>query len=471
MENWTVGNAVKASQGKLLQGQETWVVKGISTDSRTISPGELFVALSGERYDGHEFIEPALNQGAIGIVVKKGQAYRLPGKEFAWIEVEDTVRALGMMAGVYRSRYSIPIVAITGSCGKTTTKELTAAILTTEKKVLKSPASFNNYIGLPLTLFNLSSEHEVAVVELGANHIGEIHYLSQICQPTVGVITNIGDAHLGYFGSRQEIIRSKGELLESLPKNGYAVLNADDSELEGFYSQCQVKIITFGINQPADIKATKVEFRGREGMRFCLNEKVDICLSIPGIHSVYNALAAAAVARILGYNWDSIQLGLQKTGLALSLRMETVSLPESIILINDAYNANPQSMQAAVEVLVQLANGRKIAVLGDMLELGPAEISAHHDLGKLVARKKVDWLFTVGEKSSISARAAMEEGMGGGRVFSCLSNQQVLEVLLPVLRPGDTILIKGSRRMQMEEIAINLQRYLQRNSLTSRNVV
>jgi len=467
MENWTIGDVVRACRGRLLQGWRDWKIRGISTDSRTLLPGELFVALPGERFDGHEFIGQALARKAIGVVVKEGWTGRTAGREFARIEVEDTICALGMMAGAYRSHYFLPVVAITGSCGKTITKELTASVLSTQKRVLKNPGSFNNHIGLPLTLFNLSVNHEVAVVELGASRVGEIRYLSQICQPTIGVITNIGDAHLGYFGSRQEITRAKGELLEFIPEEGHTLLNADDSQTKELRSRCRAKVITFGINQNADVKATRVEFQGRKGMYFCINEEVDIHLPLPGIHSVYNALAAAAVARILGYQWDSIKSGLEKTGSAVSLRTEISYLLEGIILINDAYNANPQSMQASLEVLDQLADGRKIAVLGDMLELGPEEIKAHYQLGKLVASKKIDYFFAVGERSAICAQAARKEGMKNDRVISCQSNKQALKMLIPVIRPGDTILVKGSRRMRMEEITSELQGYLQKNPLIS----
>jgi UDP-N-acetylmuramoyl-tripeptide--D-alanyl-D-alanine ligase len=454
MEKLSLSEILKATGGKLISGDQGAEIRSISTDTRTLKEGDFFIALKGKNFDGHDFLKDALERKARGALLGKDSGFRTQNSGFIVIKVEDTLDALQDLAGYYRNKFSIPVIAITGSNGKTTVKEMLAHILSKNYSVLKAPASYNNEVGLPLTLLGLSHLKQVAVLEIGTSAPGEVSRLVQISRPSLGVITNIGEAHLEYLGSREKIAREKGELFTRLGPEDKAVLNEDDPLIREMKGKIKARILTYGVEKKADFQAQGVKDRG-ETLEFSL-KGVNINLPLPGYYNVYNALAASATAGALGVDLNLIKEGLESFP-GVPLRMEVTSLG-GLKIINDAYNANPTSMRASLLSLKNISEssapgnrGRKIAVLGDMLELGEESFSFHQEIGKFAA-KTVDFLLTVGNLSKIIVRSALEEGLEEEKVFICQDNKEAAEHLLRITRPGDTILIKGSRKMKMEEV-------------------
>jgi len=454
LERLTVREILEATKGELTSGEQEAEIRTISTDSRTLKKGDFFIALKGENFDGHNFLREAREKGAKGAVIKKDSGLRTQNSEFIIIKVESPLQALQDLAGYYRNKFSIPIIAITGSNGKTTVKEMLGQILSKKYSVLKAPASYNNEVGLPLTLLNLSHLKQVAILEIGTNAPGEVRRLTQISRPTLGVITNVGEAHSGFLGSQEEIAQEKSELFTCLRSEDKAVLNEDDPLVRRMKGKIEAQVVTYGIEEKSDFRAERIKDRG-ESLEFSLKE-VDINLPLPGFCNIYNALAASATAHVLGVSLNLIKEGLESFP-GMDLRMEIVSLG-GLKIINDAYNANPTSVKASLLSLKNIAEkstlnkqGRKIAVLGDMLELGEESFFFHQEIGKFV-RRTVDFLLTVGNLSKIIARSALEEGLKEDKVFICQNNREAAERLLKIAEPGDTLLIKGSRKMKMEEI-------------------
>jgi UDP-N-acetylmuramoyl-tripeptide--D-alanyl-D-alanine ligase len=451
---------MSASDTKLLKEiigrMERMEIKGVSIDSRNIKEGELFVALKGDRFDGHDFVPDAIKKGAWGALVERAaleKKFESLGGLKNILPVEDTLYALQEMARTHRRKFSIPVVGITGSNGKTTTKEMLAGILKQRGPVLKNEGNLNNHIGVPLTLMKLNADHRAAAVEMGMSRPGELDMLTRLVDPTVGVITNIGPAHLEFFGSLDRVAEAKGELLDNLASDAIAVLNADDPFFETLKSKFSGRVLTFGIRNRADVFASRIR-QDTDCVDFTLTadgEAADVRLRTPGTHNIYNALAAAAAALAVDMPLDAIKFGLSDFS-PVAMRSEIKEVRGRTVLA-DYYNANPASMEAALAMLVSLSPGRKsIAVLGDMLELGQAAADAHREIGRTAARAGVEIVITLGALAKHIGEGAVEGGMPQERVFEALAHDEAAELLKKLSGPGDVILIKGSRGMKMEKI-------------------
>jgi UDP-N-acetylmuramoyl-tripeptide--D-alanyl-D-alanine ligase len=446
----------------MIRGDSSTVFGGISIDSRTIERGDVFIALRGVRFDGHQFIKEAMEKGAEGVLIENGflgQTGDLGLGEKTVIAVEDTLRALGDIAKSWRKGHPIPLIAIAGSNGKTTTKEIAATLLEGSFRVLKTSGNRNNLVGLPLTLLDLRAEHDMAVVEMGMNAKGEIERMTEIANPDVGLITNISEAHLEGLGTFEELVRAKGELWHTMRPDGLIVVNQDDVNVMKCAEGYPGKRVTFGLEVPSDVTAQRVRIEGGKGVRFSLalrGEEVEVTFPMMGISSVYNALAGAAVASIFGVQLREIKERLE--GLKpFSMRMEIIRLDNGAIIINDAYNANPRSMELALKVLSEIKDAeREIAVLGDMLELGRFSEEAHARIGEKVASLGVDFLLTLGERAEIIAKKARQKGLNEDRVVVSKDYRDLLLRLKKIIQRGDWILVKGSRSMSMEKIVLGL---------------
>jgi UDP-N-acetylmuramoyl-tripeptide--D-alanyl-D-alanine ligase len=453
----TIGEIVEATGGQLVQGRRGAVVVGVSTDSRTLKPGEIFFALHGEKHDGHDHLKEVMEKGAGGAVVERdvGAGFE-PARTKNLIRVPDTLRALGDLAHAWRKRFDIPVVAVTGSNGKTTTKDMTAAILSEKYRVLKTEGNLNNLIGLPLTLFRLDEEAEAAVVEIGMNRLGEIDRLAEIAAPQVGVITNVARAHLEGLGSLARVARAKGELLGRLPREGLAVLNRDDPSYPRLKRGVRSRLATFGRRRGATVRLLFSRVEDLRGISFVASVKGKrerIRMPVLGGHNIANALAAIAVGDFLKIPVSKMRKALRSFH-TLSKRMEIVPLPKGIDLINDCYNANPDSTAASLAFLKEAGAGRRrVAILGEMLELGSFATRAHREIGMKTARA-ADLLFAVGEH----AGEMMKGFRRRGGVFETV--EAAIPEIVKALRPGDLVLIKGSRGMQMERITEALKNVL-----------
>lgn len=451
-----VNELLKATEGKLISGKEDTTVEAISIDTRTIKPHEAFIAIKGLNFDGHNFIKEAIRKGAACIIKEKqagdkGAAGSLGDRrKIVFIEVENTVAALGEIARFKRRKFSLPVIAVTGSNGKTTAKEMIACVLSKKFKVLKNPGTKNNQIGAPLTLLNLDSSYDLVVLELGTNHPGEIDYLAKICSPSVGVITNIGPAHLEYFNDFKGVLREKYSLLDNLQAPKIAISNADIALLNNEISRkFQGKNFTFGIKNRCDFRATRVRNSGWE-LDFSVKHKFR--LSTPGYYNIYNALASIAVGRIFGMAYADISKALADFEFPPS-RLGLLEL-NSIKFIDDTYNANPLSLKEALDVLDNLdVRGRKIFIMGDMFELGASEELFHRQVGRRVGGI-CDTFITVGKLSKLAASAAELSGFDTKNIFVCDTCAQARDILFNKVIPKkeDIVLIKGSRRMKMEEV-------------------
>jgi len=460
-QTWEVTELLEATGGRLVSGGKEAAWREISTDSRSTQAGEFFLALTGERYDGHEFIRKALDCGAKGLVIN--EAY-ISGKTYDFtddlsvIAVPDTLKALGDIATFRRRQSQASVVAITGTNGKTTTKEMTAGVVGQSFSVLKTEGNFNNLIGVPLTLFRLRQDHEWAILELAMNHPGEIRRLTQICEPQLGIITNIAPGHLEGVKDINGVMEAKGELLEVLGEDGTAILNIDDPRICHLAEQFHGRVISFGINGSAEVWANPLS-QTTTTCSFDLNwhdKSARIQLKIPGNGAIYNALAAAAIGYRLGLEIGEVKVALEAIN-SLAGRMEVIALSKGIHVINDTYNANPGSMVQAIETLRSLkGNGRGILIIGDMLELGQHGKRAHEELGVLIARSDISNLYATGKFAQTVAQAAQEAGMDIGKLF--VGNQkEILKTVTKHLGPGDWLLVKGSRLTAMEKVVEGLK--------------
>ncbi len=452
----TISAAEKKVLKELLLMMERMDIKGLSIDSRNIKAGELFVALKGDRFDGHDFVPDAINKGAWGALVDRSalenQRSLLIGLKNI-MPAEDTLSALQEMAHLHRGKFSIPLVGITGSNGKTTTKEMLAGILKQKGAVLKNEGNLNNHIGVPLTLMKLNERHRAAVVEMGMSAAGEIDLLARLVNPTVGVITNIGPAHLEFLGSLDKVAEAKGELLDNLNSGAAAVLNADDPYFDILKSKFSGRIISFGIRNVADVVAAEIrQDLHRTGFTITSSGVTErVRLQAVGMHNIYNALAAAAAAIAVGESLEAVKNGLDYFA-PIAMRSEVREIQGRTVL-TDCYNANPSSMDAAIKTMVSLATGRRsIAVLGDMLELGPSAAEAHREIGRTAARSGVDIVVTYGALSKDIGEGAREAGMQKDRIFNAETHAAAAQLIKKLSRPGDVVLIKGSRGMKMEKI-------------------
>jgi UDP-N-acetylmuramoyl-tripeptide--D-alanyl-D-alanine ligase len=430
------------------------VAMGYSIDSRTLTAGDLFIAIAGERFDGHEYVQTALEKGAVGAIVAGEK--KVAGDPLRLLQVEDTVKALQLLGAAARRLWGKPLLAVTGSVGKTTTKEILAHILATRFRVMKSSGNLNNHIGLPLQLLKLEAEHDLAVVEMGMNHAGEIRALGALAHHDLAVVTTVAPVHLEFFGSLKEIARAKYEIIETLHSGGVAVLNADDEYVCQFGRDFKGKVVTFGTKRAADVSAHNIKLNGAEGSTFDLvvgSVEEPVTFPLVGEHNIYNALAAAAAA---------IERGLTPSQAAVAL--SSIAPPDKrgqvlqiggATIINDCYNSNPRALAAMVDTLASMKAKRRILVVGEMLELGPTAEALHRESGKHAAERKID--LVIGVRGM--ARAVAEAACGAGTQAQFVETpEQAGEWLAHNLRPGDAVLLKASRGVKLERALEGLEK-------------
>lgn len=456
MKNLTLEN-IAAACGGSYHGSETdrnKEVTDITTDSRKAGEGSLFAAIKGERVDGHSFINQVFEKGALCVLCEK-EPELSEGVTGNWILVGSTLQALKDIAEFYRQQLSLCVVGITGSVGKTSTKEAIASVLSEKYCVLKTLGNFNNELGLPLTVFRLREEHEAAVLEMGISDFGEMHRLSKIARPDVCVMTNIGQCHLEFLHDRDGILRAKSEIFDFLAPDGKIVLNGDDDKLSTITEIKGIRPIFFGIESGREIYADEIQPMGLKGISCRIHvgeESFSVVIPIPGYHMVYNGLAATAVGLVMGLTLEEIKRGLEKLE-PVSGRFHIIE-KNDMTIIDDCYNANPVSMKASLDVLKD-AEGRKVAILGDMFELGENEATLHASVGVHAAGNAIDLLVCVGSNSRHMAEAAFETG-GCGEVLQVPTLEALLEVLPKLVQKGDTILVKASHGMHFEKVVAEL---------------
>lgn len=454
MIHLTLEEIVKATGGKPIGESFCDEIVGISTDSRSIEQGNLFIPLIGENFDGHDYIGSAFERGAV-LSLAERKTENFPGKPL--IVVENTLKALQDLASYYRGKFSIPFVGITGSVGKTSTKEMVSAVLGQKFNVLRNEGNLNNEIGLPLTVFKLEQGHEAAVLEMGMSGFGEISVLTSIVKPRVGIITNIGISHIEKLGSRQNILKAKLELLEGMTPDDLLIINGDDVMLSGVKGLLSQRTVSYGLEEGADYIAYNINSLGEEGLNFDVTvdgKDYTVYVPSPGVHNVYNALAAIACGYELGIPMEDIIEGVSKFSPG-KMRLNIIKA-NGLKVLNDTYNSSPQSVRAALSVLEEIESNRRIAVLGDMLELGEWTNSSHTEVGRFAADMHLDYIVTVGSAAANIVKGAIESGFSTERAASFENNTDALNYLLAILQKGDTVLIKGSRGMKMEEIVNSL---------------
>lgn len=456
--DFSLAEIVQATSGQVWQQGAAGRFVGVSTDSRTAQAGEIYLPLKGEKFDGHDFIPQALRRGVGALLVAASRLRCLEPPlpaELSVVVVPDTLQALGDLAHFWRQKFAGPVVAITGSCGKTTTKEMIAQVLGTSFNVLKNDLNLNNLIGMPQTLLGLTKDHQVAVVEFGMNHFGEIRRLSQIARPNIAVLTNIHPAHLEGLGSIEGVTRAKLEIVEGLAARGCVVYNCDDLRLRRGLDRFPGPTLGFGLAPGAQLRAAAICRCGPWGQQatvFYQDKTWDLALQLPGPHQIYNALAATAVGLSLGLAPVQISRALSRFQ-SLEKRSQLQAHDSGLVIFNDCYNANPGSMAMALQTLAQLkSRGRILAALGDMLELGEATVQAHKDLGALAARLNLDLLVVCGQFRDLVREGAVRAGLPACRVHAVPSHDVGAQVVKDFCQPGDLLLVKGSRGARMEKL-------------------
>lgn len=457
----TIETLLEVTGGELLAGSPVTVASGLAVDSRLVAPGAVFVALPGERVDGHDYLLAAIDAGAHGLLVTRSsedmEAVILRAREagVAVLRVPDGVRAIAAIARWHRNRLTCMVVGITGSTGKTTTKDMLTSVLAQRFRVVATEGNRNNEIGVPLTVLTADVTTEVLVVEMGMRGSGQIADLAQIARPGLGLVTNVGVSHIELLRDEESVADAKGELIASLPEDGLAFLNGDDAFSDRITALSRAPVMTYGLGEACDVRAEGIvlDADSRAAFEIVWNERrCPVSLSLPGRHNAYNALAAAAVAITLGATCDDVQLGLADARVS-AMRMQVFETASGITVINDAYNANPVSMRAAIETLAGVqVTGRRAAVLGDMAELGSLTELAHFQLGEFVHRVGIDTLLTVGSRAVRIAEGARAAGMPVQEVRQCATVDEASEVLDDVIEPGDVVLVKASRVMGLERV-------------------
>ena len=479
MSLFTVEEVIEIISARVLSGQNPRglpsQIHRLCTDSREARSGDLFVALKGDRFDGHDFVDKALQQGAVGAIVQDrhrlaprpegaakatrsggSRAGLIPRRAPFLLGVPDSLLAYQQLAGHHRNRFRIPVVAVTGSNGKTTTKEMVAAVLAQRWTVLKTEGNLNNRIGVPQTLLRLTARHQAAVVEMGVDQKGQTTRLCEIVRPTIGLITNVGPDHLEFFGSMEASAQAKAELLNLMSPDGAVVLNADDAYFDYLASQARCPVLSFGRSSRAQVRATELVSDQRRGMTFRLvfsgrTRHPLVTLQAYGAHNLSNALAAAAVGHLLGVTGTKIAKGLARFRPA-AMRSQ-VSFLSGVRVINDCYNANPASMKAAIEMLVELGSGKRtVAVLGDMLELGPEAVALHREFGTYLARRGVSVLIACGVLGHEFAEGARAAGMVSDHIIETADGAAAATTAKAIIRDGDVVLVKASRGMRLERV-------------------
>lgn len=453
---------VEITAGKLENGPAEMTIRNVSIDTRTLERGDLFVPIKGENFDGHQFIAEALSRGACGFLSERWDEEpknSLKGdlrSSTVVISVENTLEALHALAKYIRGKVKVEVVGITGSTGKTCTKDMVANVLSREREVVSTARNYNNEIGVPLTVLKANQNTQVLVIEMAMRGLGQIRELAEIIHPTMGLITNVGKTHFGLLGSEERIAEAKGELIEAIPSEGVVILNADDKWTEKLRELANASVLTYGISESAQVRAVDIEVDslGQPSFKIVSDKNIlSVDLPFPGRHNIYNALATYAVASEIELSQASIKRGLETCVLS-EMRMQVFTTSDGITVLNDAYNANPTSMRAALVALSDMAQEkRKLAILGDMLELGTLAEMAHFEIGELVGDMKMDLLITVGNRSRRIADGAFRKGMDARLIIECQTTQEAAKALAEHIRPGDVVLIKGSRAMELEKVA------------------
>lgn len=444
MQKFTVEEVKNACGGMYIK-DGAGDIANVVIDSRKVENGTLFVPVKGERVDGHDYIEAAFKSGAAASLCERDTA----PDGGAVIGVKSSIEAIGQIARVYKQKYNVPTVGVTGSVGKTTTKDMIAAVMSKLGPCLKTEGNFNNELGLPLTVFGLEEYHKSAVLEMGMSAFGEIHYLADIARPDVGVITNVGMSHIENLGSREGILKAKMELADLFDESNLLIINGDNDMLKTIDRNVRYKILTYGIENPADYTAKDVADYGIDGCEFTAvtpKESFKVRVRVPGVHNVYNALSAIAVGERFGISSAEIAAAIE--GFELTAMRMTVERPGDITLINDCYNASPDSIRASLKVLAK-AEGRRVAVLGDVLELGKFAEKAHLDIGTMCAGC-VDVLICAGENAKFIAEGAKNAGVTEVMYFA--TTGEAAKAAAEEVRGGDTVLVKASRGMHFEKV-------------------
>ena len=455
-----VRDILKVTKGKLIIGNLEEECENFCTDTRKIQKDDIYVGIKGEKFDGNEYYEEALEKGA-KVAIISGIDVKNPEKftNKTIILVEDSLIAFGQIAAYKRSLYNIPVIQVTGSVGKTSTRDIIANVVRMQYKTLQTEGNLNNSIGLPTTILKLKDE-EALVVESGMNHFGEIRYLGKIAKPTIAVITNVGTAHIGLLGSRENILKAKLEILENLKPDGYVVINNDNDLLHKWKEEDnKYKKYTFGIENDSDVKAYDINiYNDYSTYKVKINEvEYNVTVPVSGKHFVYNSLCAIAIGNLLNISPEKIIEGIRGFELT-KRRMEVDKIKDNITIINDSYNASYDSMVAAIDYLKEFIGKRKIAVLGDMFELGNFAEELHRKVGEYVAKKDLDLLITVGENSKFIAKQAIENGMNSNKVIEFKANNEAVNYLKSNIKNEDVILLKAANGMKFIEIFNELKK-------------
>lgn len=463
--NLKIKDILKCTNGKLIIGDTEKECKNYSKDTRTIKKGDTYIGIKGEKFDGSSFWKEALNNGAETVIINnikldEIEEYKKQNKNI--IQVEDTIKAIGEMASykmkIQKEKYNLKVVGVTGSVGKTSTKDIIANVLSKKYKVLKTEGNNNNHIGLPFTILRLQDE-ELAVIEMGMNHLGEISYLTKIAKPDIAVITNIGTSHIGNLGSRENILKAKLEILEGMDKKKI-VINNDNDLLNKWYleNKNNIEIHTFGIKNESEFNAKNIKLKENSSEFICenKNEKINIEVPVGGEHFILNALCGLTVGKLLNLNNEEIKNGIKDFKLTAK-RMEINHLKNNITIINDSYNASYESMKASISNLKNMNGERKIAVLGDMFELGDFSEKLHKEVGTEIYKNKIDKLYLIGNYSKFIGEEAEKEGLKKENIFYFENKDELFNNLKNNLKSGDVILIKASNGMKLFEIAEKLK--------------
>lgn len=459
----TVRELQSAIGGNLVFGLEDMPVNGLSTDTRKITKGEFFIALKGEHFDGHDFIQEAISAGAAGLIVENDKMEFVPilDKTSTLIAVSSTLNALGDLALWWRRQWGKELVSITGTNGKSTTKEMAASILSKEAPTVKTPGNFNNLIGLPLTILSLTSLHKTAVLEMGMNRPGEIRRLTRIANPDIGVITNISGAHLEGLGDLNGVIKAKAELLEAMRGGAIAVLNGDDEATKKLIPVFQGSIIQFGLGRMNDVRAENIR-SNRDTARFFdivfQEQRIPVCINIPGAHNIMNALAAAAVGHCLSVSKESIINGLAEFK-PLNGRFQVVSLNRGVRLIDDTYNANPSSLKAAIQEIKVLKKAGLLVGLGEMMELGKEASLFHVNAGKLIGGSGVKFFVALGKHGEQLIEGALKGGLSKEQTCLVTNLDEMFSMIKTNVSNGDIVFLKGSRAMALDKVAQAIKDY------------
>ena len=458
MKDITIKDVLACTEGKLITGDEALICKEFSKDTRTIKKGDIYIGIKGENFNGNAFWKKALDNGAMGVIIQDVKLDKHdiePYQDKVIIEVEDTLQALYKLASYKRDTYDVPVIAITGSVGKTSTKDLVANVVAQKYKICKTIGNNNNNIGMPFTILNAPNDIEAFVLEMGMNHFGEIHLLSEIAKPDICIITNIGTSHIGNLGSRENILKAKLEILDGA-KNPYMVINNDNDLLHKWYEENKdkINIKTYGINEKSDMQAKEIQLHedGSEYQIHLNNKEEKIKVPVGGEHFVLNSLCAIAVGKLLNIENEDIKRGIETFSLTKN-RMEVIELKNGIKIINDAYNSSVESVKASLSYMNHMKADRRIAVLGDILETGEFALALHREIGKIVCENKVDVLICSGENAKYIVESAKENGFDERNIYYFENKEDIVELLKKMIQAKDVILFKASNGMRFFDIA------------------